>query len=302
MLPPVDRLHRAISSALDLRVVVVTTTELVREACRRHEIGGAEAVVLGRALTAGCLLSTLSKSASERVRLEFRGDGPLGRIHVDSRGDGRVRGFLGRPGDAPPRPLPAAAAGRLRIGALVGEGALAITRDLDLENPYQGVVALQSGEIDEDLQHYLDHSEQMPSALGCEVLLDAQGGVLRAAGVLAQTFPGGDTEVLDQVRASIRDGALADLLRQPREGDALIGFALAGGPFEILGEHDLAFRCTCSPARARAVLSLLGADDLDALADEQGATEVRCSFCGERYQVPEAELHDLAAEIRRERS
>jgi len=78
--------------------------------------------------------------------------------------------------------------------------------------------------IDEDLQHYLDHSEQMPSALGCEVLLDAQGGVLRAAGVLAQTFPGGDTEVLDQVRASIRDGALADLLRQPREGDALIKF------------------------------------------------------------------------------
>ena len=298
-----DRLYRAISDDHDLRVIAATTTELVREACRRHEIGGAEAIALGRALTAGCLLSTLSKSPNERVRLELRGGGPLGKIHVDSRSDGRVRGFLSRPEEAASEPLPERGDGRRRIGALVGDGVLVVTRDLDLEAPYQGVVALTTGEIDEDLQDYLDRSEQMPSALGCEVLLDAQGGVLRAAGVLVQTFPGGDAAALADLRVALADGALADLLRQPRGGDALIGFALGGGAFAHTGEPTaLAFTCACDLARARAVLALLGAEDLDALADEQGPTEVRCSFCGARYGFSEAQLRELAAELRRERS
>ncbi|MBK8261884.1 MAG: Hsp33 family molecular chaperone HslO [Nannocystis sp.] len=296
-----DRLERAISSELDLRVVVAVTTALVREACERHGLVGAEALVLGRALTAACLLSTLSKSETERVRLEVRGDGPLGKVYVDSRGDGRARGFLGIAEEATPQPLPERV-GRRRIGALVGAGALAITRDLGLQAPYQGVVALQSGELDEDLQHYLDHSEQMPSALGCEVLLDAQGGVLRAGGVLCQTFPGGPEEPLQRLRDGIAGGSLYDLLRQPRTTEELIGFALGGLPFEVVGATPLAFECSCDPARARAILSTLGADDLVALADEQGETAVRCSYCATSYTLAAEELRALAAELRSERS
>ncbi|MCA9637848.1 MAG: Hsp33 family molecular chaperone HslO, partial [Myxococcales bacterium] len=192
-----DLLQRAISSDRRFRVVAAVTTDLVREACRRHEIGGAEAIVLGRALTAGCLLSTLTKTDKERARLELRGSGPLGRVLIDSRSDGSVRGFIQRPEEASASPLPGSIGGRIRVGDLVGSGLLVVTRDIGLENPYQGVVELSTGEIDEDIELYLGRSEQLPSALGCDVVLDAHGGVLRAAGV-----PCARSSAVDSVEAA----------------------------------------------------------------------------------------------------
>ncbi|MEZ4384294.1 MAG: Hsp33 family molecular chaperone HslO [Nannocystaceae bacterium] len=297
-----DLLQRAISSDHRLRALAAVTTDLVREACRRHEVTGAEAVVLGRALTVGCLLCTLTKSDKERVRLEFRGDGPLGKVMVDCRSGGQVRGFIQLPEEFEAQPLPDVIGGRRRVGALVGDGTLMITRDLGLERAYQGIVALTTGEIDEDIEHYLDSSEQMPSALGAEVVLDAQGGVLRSAGVLLQTFPGGTPAEVGGLRTSLFGGNLADLLRQERTPAELVGFALSGRDHDPLEPSPLVFRCHCDPARARAILSTLGADDLDDLADEPGATEVRCSYCGARYSLTPAELHALAAELRADRS
>lgn len=299
---PVDQLLRAISRDHRLRVLAAVTTDLVREACARHEIGGAEALVLGRALTAGCLLSTLTKDEEERVRVEFRGEGPLGRVHVDSRSTGHVRGFIGRAENSLPQRHPPFERGRHRLAGLVGDGVVVITRDIGLENPYQGIVPITSGEIDEDLEHYLGHSEQMPSALGCEVILDAHGGVLRAAGVLTQTFPGVTPHEIGELRRSLFTGSLADLLRSPRTAEELIGFALGGAEYDALAASPLAFRCSCDPSRARAILSTLGADDLDALAEEPGDAEVRCAHCGARYGLSGPEIHALADEIRRERS
>ena len=91
-----DLLLRAITADASLRVVAAVTTDLGVEACRRHELRGVEAVVLGRALTAGCLLTTLTKSSGERLRVDLRTDGLLGGLLLDARGDGTVRGCLRR--------------------------------------------------------------------------------------------------------------------------------------------------------------------------------------------------------------
>lgn len=295
-------LQRAISTDQSFRALAAITTDVVREACKRHELVGAEAIILGRALTAGCLLSTLTKNDDERVRIAFRGDGPLGKIVVDSRSNGKVRGYIQLAEDATPEPIPEVIHGRLRIGALVGAGSLMITRDVGLENPYQGIVELTTGELDDDLEHYLTRSEQMPSALTCEVILDARGGVLRAAGILCQTFPGAPTEAVLGLQKSLFHGSLADLLRQERSPDELISFALAGEPHETLAATPLSFSCHCDMNRARSIISTLGAEDIDALADEPGPTEVRCSYCGTRYTLSPTELHALADELRRDRS
>lgn len=298
-----DLLIRAITADATLRVLAAVTTELVVEACRRHQVRGVEAVALGRALTAGCLLTTLTKSANERMRVELRSDGPLGGLLVDARGDGTVRGCLLRNlGEHPLRDRLEPAAGRLPLAPFVGRrGSLTVTRDLGLDNRYQGTVDLAGGEVDRDLEHYLNTSEQIPSLLHCDVVLDANRGVARAAGLLCQTFPGGDRELLDEVRRTVDDG-FPTLLLQPREPQEIVRFALAGAAFEEMETSALAFRCNCGPEVARSIVSTLGADDLDALAGERDETEVRCSYCGERYLLRPADLRALADELRRQRS
>lgn len=313
-----DALLRAIAAVPDsasVRTLAAVTTDLVQESCRRHELHGLEAIALGRALTAGCLLTTLTKSPAERLRVDARsftdlrgGDGEPGGFLIDAHGDGTVRGCLRRGfGDTALRATLERASGRLPLSPFLGRrGALTVTRDFDLssgaDSRYQGTVELVAGEVDLDLEHYLNASEQVPSLLRCDVLLDGDGGVLRAAGLLCQTLPGGDHEALAPLRERLAGEALATLLLLPRAPADLVRLALGDAPFEAVAETPLAFRCNCGPAVARDIVAMLGADDVDALAGERDVTEVRCSYCGERYLLTAAELRELAGELRLRRS
>lgn len=295
-----DELLRGINGAEDIRIVTAVTTELTREGCRRHALSGPEAVVLGRALTAGCLLATLTKNDDERVRIQLRGVGPAGALLVDARSDGTVRGCLER------RVGTAAVereGGRISIANLVGRGGqIVVTRDIGLEQEYQGVVEVVAGEIDVDLERYLTVSEQLPSVLVCEVMLDARGEVLRAAGVLCQTFPGADERALDRIRSTVLGGGLGDLLLHERTATDVAGFALLGNALSVVESRTLEFKCRCDRDRAFSVLSTLGADDVAALADEQSETEVKCSYCNDAYVLTSDDLRDLARRLREARS
>lgn len=297
-----DELLRAIKPDFSLRVVAAVTTGVVAEASARHGLRGVEVVALGRALTAACLLTTLARTG-ERMRLAMRSSGPLRGLLVDCQGEGEGPAVLGVRGCLQRRLTAAEQGCGLTVAAAVGpSGTMTVTRDLGLEQRYQGTVEVVSGEVDRDLEHYLNVSEQLPSVLACEVVLGATGTVQRAAGVLVQTFPGGETDGLVQLRAAIDAGGLTDLLRQDRGCEALIGFSLGGDTFEAMERSTLQFRCTCGMERARSVVAILGAADVEALAGEQERTDVKCEFCGEVYVMTADELRALAAEIRRGRS
>jgi molecular chaperone Hsp33 len=313
-----DALLRAINEPETVRVIATTTTESAREACRRQGATGVTAVVVARAITAGALLATLAKTERERVRVQLSGGGPVGQIMIDAHGDGRVRACVAR--TLPPAHLanrlmvPDQPGARPSVALAVGaRGYAVVTRDLGLASPYQGNVEMQTGEVDEDLEHYLQHSEQLPSAMRTAVVLDHDGHVLRAAGVLAQSFPGSEPELIDLARERL--GGLHALLEaarfralaalggaQGRELDELVGLALGGESFRRMLEHPVRFYCSCGPERALSVLATLGAADLEALADERERTEVRCNFCGQATTLDAAQVRELAAQLRRGQS
>ena len=59
-----------------------------------------------------------------------------------------------------------------------------------LEIPIILMTPLISGEIGEDLAYYLTESQQTPSAVGLNVLLDKDDKVKVAGGFLLQVLPG----------------------------------------------------------------------------------------------------------------
>lgn len=296
-----DRLIRGVSGDEEVRVVAAITTETVREACQRHDATGAEAVILGRLITAASLLATLTKRDDERVRIEVRGNGPLGRGLADAYGNGAVRGCLVT--RLPSPAMPHRRGNRDEIGDLVGRGGhVVVTRDMGLEQTYQGVVEIRSGELDVDLERYLVDSEQLPSTLRCRVILDTEGAVLRAAGVLCQTFPGADGERIERLRDNLDASDFGDVLRSERSAEELLGFALLGEEHRLMSATSIRFECNCGPQRALAVVSTLGADDVEELVREQGGAEVRCTYCGVEYSLSAEQLTALASRMRAERS
>ena len=289
-----DHLIRAIYQEQHLRVVCAVTTELVADAAKRHELGPAGTVALGRALTSGLLLATLTKG-EERVSVQLVGDGPLGSITVDANAKGEARGYV-----LHPQAGPSGVTGRGQVAEALGRhGVVNVLRDLGLKELYQGQVALTTGEIDEDVEGYLRLSEQVPSALGCEVVLDEQGGVVASAGALVQALPGGDFESVREMQHGLRTGALYDLLvGGERSAAELAKRVFSGLVLDVVGEpRAVRFQCTCSQERIGDMLQLLSTVDLDEMIAENRPAEITCNFCNTTYQVGRGDLETIRDRI-----
>jgi len=150
-------------------------------------------------------------------------------------------------------------------------------------------------EVDEDVEAYLRASEQVPSALGCEVLLGADGRVHAAGGVLVQALPGGDPISVREVQHALRTGKLRELLERGERSARVIAEQIYGaGPLEVIGEErHVRFQCKCSQERIGDMLALLGTVDLDEMIAENKPAEVTCNFCNTRYRIERAELERI---------
>ena len=282
------------------RVVAVTSTGVAREAARRHGATGAAAVALGRGVTAGLLLATLTKD-DERVTLQVMGDGPLGSLTVDASAAGTARAYVKNPRLRQPL---AAAGQRLELAPAVGRsGLISVVRDLGLRDTFGGQTPIVSGEIDQDVENYLNTSEQIDSALACDALLDDSGQLVAAAGILVQALPGSIAgPQLEAARAHLRSGALARAvaLTAP-DGDleGLIAQVLGPtlGHVQLLNVRPVRFHCPCSRSRAGASLSLLGQAELADIILDDGRAEVTCNFCGSRYEFTEADLETIRRDL-----
>lgn len=109
---------------------------------------------------------------------------------------GNVRGYVKNPGAE----VPLREDGKLDVGTLVGAGVLRVDRSLPNGEVYTSTVPLVSGEIAEDLAHYLWQSEQIPSAVLLGVRVKGEGEVEVAGGVAVQVMPGAREEVLGRPR------------------------------------------------------------------------------------------------------
>src|SRR5262245_8916669 len=145
-----DHIIRAIAREAGVRVVCTISTGVVLEGARRHQLSAAATCAVGRALTSGLLLATLTKGG-ERVTLQLVGDGPIGSITVDATDAGEVRGYALHPGAGPEL-----VQGRFQVAGTLGRnGVVNVLRDLGLRDLYQGQVALTTGEVDEDVEAFL---------------------------------------------------------------------------------------------------------------------------------------------------
>jgi molecular chaperone Hsp33 len=284
-----DYLVRIITKTAGVRGLACVTTNLVREACRRHGAYPTASAALGRALTGGELMGALLKTG-QRVALKFEGNGPLKKIIVEAESNGAVRGYVEVPEvELPPKE------GKFDVaGALGRAGFLTVTKDLGLKKPYKGMVQLYTSEIAEDLAFYFAESEQIPSAVGLGVFVEPDGNVSAAGGFLIQSFPPSDEEVVEKLIERIEKmPPITKLLRSGKTPEELLEIIFAGIPFDTLEKRALAFQCFCSQERIERALISLGREEMTAIIAEQGKAEVICKFCRKNYHFNRKELERL---------
>ena len=291
-----DQLIRATAADGGIRAVGAITTRLTEEARNRHKLSPEATAALGRTMTSGLLMASSMKRPGSRVNVRVKGDGPLDGILVDAGLDGTVRGYVGNPAAE----LPPNTKGKLDVGGVVGKGFLYVVRDIGYGYPYSSTVELVSGEIGDDVAHYLVSSEQTPSGLIVGVFVESSG-VTSAGGLLVQVLPkAARDEALVETLES-RMAALSDFTRLMQAGKTLpeIFQDLMGDMgLSIFPETQmLRFHCGCSFDRVLGALKILGQDELQDMIVKDNGAEATCEFCGNVYQATQDDLAQLIVDL-----
>jgi len=283
-----DGLIRGTAMGGRVRAFAVRTTALVEELRRRHDTWPTATAALGRTLTAGAMMGAMLKG-DEKLTIQIKGDGPIGKIVVDANAKGEVRGYV----DEPHTHLPSNSMGKLDVAGAVGrDGFLHVTKDLGLKEPYRGSVPIISGELGEDFTYYFAASEQTPSAVGVGVLVAPDNSVIVAGGFIVQLLPGlsdGEITAIEQAVGAMPP--VTSLLDQGLELDEMLRWLLPD--VEVMEHMDIRFQCKCSRERVEQTLVSLGKDELEQLIKEDGKAEVVCHFCNEAYSFNKEELQQI---------
>jgi molecular chaperone Hsp33 len=292
-----DQLVRATAAEGGIRIVGVVTTRLTEEARQRHKLSYVASAALGRTMSAGLLLASSMKRAESRVNIRVQGNGPLKGIMVDAGLDGTVRGYVGNPEIE----LPPNAQGKLDVGGAVGkEGYLYVVRDVGYGYPYSSTVELISGEIGDDVTHYLVNSEQTPSALMVGVFVGS-AGVTAAGGLLVQVLPKAarDEALVEKLESRLSKlTGFTPLLQAGKSLPQIFEELVGDMGLEIFPETQLIrFHCGCSFDRVLGALKILGQDELQDIIETDGEAEATCQFCAQVYKANRDELEKLIQEL-----
>ncbi|HHD5969678.1 TPA: Hsp33 family molecular chaperone HslO [Streptococcus pyogenes] len=284
-----DKIIKSIAQSGSFRAYVLDSTETVALAQEKHNTLSSSTVALGRTLIANQILAANQKGDS-KITVKVIGDSSFGHIISVADTKGHVKGYIQNTGVD----IKKTATGEVLVGPFMGNGHFVTIIDYGTGNPYTSTTPLITGEIGEDFAYYLTESEQTPSAIGLNVLLDENDKVKVAGGFMVQVLPGASEEEIARYEKRLQEmPAISHLLASKNHVDALLEAIYGDEPYKRLSEEPLSFQCDCSRERFEAALITLPKADLQAMIDKDKGAEIVCQFCGTKYQFNESDLEAL---------
>ena len=284
-----DKIIKTISESGAFRAFVLDSTETVRTAHEKHQTQASSTVALGRTLIASQILAANEKG-NTKLTVKVLGSSSLGAIITVADTKGNVKGYVQNPGVD----IKKTATGEVLVGPFVGNGQFLVITDYGTGNPYNSMTPLISGEIGEDLAFYLTESQQTPSAVGLNVLLDEEDKVKVAGGFLVQVLPGAKEEEIARFEKRIQEmPAISTLLESEDHIEALLKAIYGDEAYKRLSEEEIRFQCDCSHERFMNALASLPSSDLQEMKEEDHGAEITCQFCQTTYNFDENDLEEL---------
>jgi len=293
-----QKVHRFVSNDFTLRIAAVDSTEVVAEMQKLQQTFPLPTVAVGRAMT-GALLMASHLKEGQQVGLYFKGDGPLAAVYAEASFEGQVRGYSPVPIYEPPNYDQG-----LSLKEYMGQGLLTVTRHLPFQRePHHGTVEMISGEIGDDIAHYLNQSHQIRSLVSLGVYLDTYGKVRAAGGVILEVMPGVEEGIVDRIQKNAENFKenISKMLMNGATAIDLVKPYLDGIAFsEIDHNHNVQYYCPCTKERVVRALETLGVAELEDMITKNEAAEVVCQMCGRPYEVPVGELEELKEKLHKQ--
>ena len=256
------------------------TTELVKEAARRHALSPASTRLLGEFLSVAAFMSASLKEEKGEISFSLKCDGDCGDVNVSGNQALHIRGYVDN------------IALKTADGALGTYGSLTVIRDDGYSRPFVGACAFPENTTVTGLfEEYYRVSEQLSTFLACVVDVSEEGEV-RFAGIgVLQPLPFTDEETLQLLP---KGEALQTIVSQipvlGLEGTAKDYFS---AKFDGITWKKATYHCHCSRYRLCEVLVSLGEEQMRQIIREDGAVRVHCHYCNTDYVFTEEDADKI---------
>ena len=285
-----DYIVRATAANSQIRAFAITSRGMVEEARSDHNTSPVITAALGRLLSGAAMMGVMMKGEKDLLTIQIQCSGPAQGLTVTADANGHVKGFP-RVADVD---MPLNDKGKLDVGGALGLGVMSVIKDLGMKEPYVGQIALQTGEIAEDLTYYFATSEQVPSAVGLGVLVDKDSTVKQAGGFIIQLMPFTSDDVVDRLEKKITEiASVTEMLEDGNTPEQILEIILGEFGLEITDTIETGFQCDCSKERVSRAIATLSKKDLDDIINDGEAIEVKCQFCNKAYKFDVDELKEM---------
>ena len=291
--------------SLDLRGRLSRLGPALDEILTKHDYPAPVGKLLGEAIVLATLLGSALKFDG-RFLLQTQTDGPVSFLIVDFQAPDRLRAYARYD------------AGRLKdgqdSGALLGKGHLAMTIDQGPDmSRYQGLVALDGGNLEDAAHEYFLRSEQIPTRVRLAVGEEWRGGEggarrrWRGGGMLLQFLPkaperarqadldpgdapeGAETHTVAEDDAWVEGQSListvedVELIDPDLSGERLLYRLFHERGVRVFAPLALQAKCSCSREAVSAMLKSFEPQDRAEMVKD-GKVVVTCEFCSSVYE------------------
>jgi molecular chaperone Hsp33 len=292
-------------SALDLRGRLTKLGPALDELLAKHDYPAPVGKLLGEAIVLATLLGSALKFDG-RFILQTQTDGPVSLMIVDYQAPNRMRAYA--------RFDAARLTPGLDSAALLGHGHLAMTIDQGADmSRYQGLVALEGGNLEDAAHEYFLRSEQIPTRVRLAVGEEWRGGGdgpkhrWRAGGLLLQFLPkapdrarqadlhpgdapeGSATHVVPEDDAWIEGQSLietvedVELIDPDLSGERLLYRLFHERGVRVFANQPVQAKCSCSRDAVASMLASFAPKDRAEMVKD-GKVVVTCEFCSSVYE------------------
>ncbi len=285
-----DKAVRGTDSSKQIRFFAIDATQTVRQASEIHKLSITARVLFGKVLSAAIMLGIDLKGETDSVTLRVDGDGPIGGALAIAGKNGDVKGYVHNPtAEVPPT------ARGINVPAAIGSGALRIIRDIGMERSYSGEVELISGEIGDDLAYFFLQSEQVRTAVGVGVLLDADGSIRRAGGFIVQLMPDAEEDIVAKLEENLNHFPnFTDVLDMGIDVQSIMSnYILKDMRPQFLDSVSIRYNCGCNREKYLGALLTLGRKELEELIEKGEPVVAQCHFCDQQYEYSPQEIQAL---------
>jgi len=295
--------------SLDLRGRLTRLGPALDELLDKHAYPAPVAKLLGEAIVLTTLLGSALKFDG-RFILQTQTDGPVSFLIVDFQAPDRIRAYARFDKDK--------LAPGLDSGALLGHGHLAMTIDQGPDmSRYQGLVALEGGNLEDAAHEYFLRSEQIPTRVRLAVGEEWRGGDgvkhhWRAGGMLLQFLPqapdrarqpdlhpgdapeGSEAHVVAEDDAWVEGQSLIatvedlELIDPDLSGERLLYRLFHERGVRVFSALPLRAQCSCSRDAVSGMLNSFTPTDRAEMVKD-GKVVVTCEFCSTVYEFTPAE-------------